>query len=122
IDGQYVPWGGNQLEQIPDGIYTVDFTAQNAGAGPSVLQYWDGPLFVKSTSAEIVSAEEHVADDSTYEFTGNLVDKYIEYQTVLEQFGLGYNLNTKLQTTFEAKDEAGNVVSNGPVNLAQNGT
>ncbi|MBO1913795.1 hypothetical protein J4G37_54395, partial [Microvirga sp. 3-52] len=34
IDGQYVPWGGNQLEQIPDGIYTVDFTAQNAGAGP----------------------------------------------------------------------------------------
>ncbi len=122
IDGQYAPWGGTGIAQIPDGIYTVDFTAVNRGQGPAVIEVWDGPLFVKSTPAEIEAAEEHVAEESTYEFTGNIVDKYIEYQVELADYGLGYNLNTKLATTFEAKDADGNVVSSGPVNLAQNGS
>ncbi|MBO1913750.1 hypothetical protein J4G37_54165, partial [Microvirga sp. 3-52] len=70
----------------------------------------------------IVAAEEHVAVDSKYEFTGKLVDKYIDYKTVLADYDLDYDLNTKLQTTFEAKDETGNVISSGPVTLAQDGT
>ncbi|MFC5604824.1 S8 family serine peptidase [Sporosarcina koreensis] len=122
IDGEYAPWGGTGLESIPDGIYTVDFTALNLGAGPTIIEAWDGPLFVKSTSAVIESEGTHVADAPTYTFSGNLVDKYIDYQELLAEYGLGYNLNTKLATTYEAADEAGNIVSSGPVNLAQDGT
>ena len=121
IDGEYAPWGGTGFEQIPDGIYTVDFSALNLGEGDFIIGDWDGPLFVKSTSAEIVSAEDHFSEQSTYEFTGNLVDKYIDYQTILAEYNLGYDVNTKLTTTFEAKDAAGNVVSSGPVTLSQNG-
>ena len=122
IKGEYFPWGGTGAVAIPDGLYTVDLTAENYGDGPAIISYWDGPLVVKSTSAKINAAEEHIADNTTYEFTGNLVDKYIEYQEELELYGMGYNINTKLATTFEAKNEAGNVVSSGPVNLEQNGS
>ena len=31
IDGEYVPWGASGWAPIPDGIYTVDFTALNLG-------------------------------------------------------------------------------------------
>ncbi|WP_249336556.1 S8 family serine peptidase [Sporosarcina sp. Marseille-Q4063] len=119
IDGQYAPWGGTGLEMIPDSVYTVDFTGLNADShGDPIIFDWDGPLFVKSTQSEIESAEEHVATDSTYNFTGSVIDNYIDYS----RNGFGYNVNTKLATTFEAKDADGNVVSSGPVNLAQNGS
>ncbi|WP_210470074.1 S8 family serine peptidase [Sporosarcina sp. 6E9] len=123
INGLYTPVSTNKREQIPEGVYSVDFSAFVIDGGT----FWfasatDGPFFVKSTPAEIVAAEEHVAVDSKYEFTGKLVDKYIDYKTVLADYDLDYDLNTKLQTTFEAKDETGNVISSGPVTLAQDGT
>ncbi|WP_432363785.1 S-layer homology domain-containing protein [Sporosarcina sp. UB5] len=122
IDGEYAPWGSSDVEQIPDGIYTVDFTALNLEEGPDVLEYWGGPLFVKSVPAVIQAEETHVVADSTYELSGQVVDMYIEWQQELAKYGLGYDLNTKLATTFEAKDAAGNVVSSGPINLAQDGS
>ncbi|WP_438315215.1 S8 family serine peptidase [Sporosarcina sp. FA9] len=123
IDGEYTPWGGSGAKQIPDGVYTVDFTALNLGAGPAIIEAWDGPLFVKSTPALIKAEETHEAENSTYEFTGQVLDSYIEWQKELSRYvGLGYNVNTKLATTFEVQDEDGNVVSSGPVNLAQDGS
>ena len=124
FDGLYMPWDLNadEPEMIPDGVYSMDFLGENLTGDVEETTATLGPVFVKSTPAEIVSEDEHVAEDSTYEFTGNLVDKYIDYQTVLAQNELGYNVNTKLSTTFEAKDEAGNVVSDGDVLLEQDGT
>lgn len=119
IDGQYAPWGGNGLETIPDGAYTVDFTGLNIDEhGDEIIFDWDGPFFVKSTQSKIESAEAHIAEESTYAFTGTVIDNYIKYS----RDGFGYDVNTKLSTTFEAKDAAGNVISSGPVNLAQDGS
>ena len=123
INGFYLPLGSNENEQIPDGVYSADLSAFIVDGG----SFWfasalAGPLFVKSTSAEIVAAAESVAEDSTYEFTGHLVDKYIDYKSALAEFDLDYDLNTKIETAFEARDMNGNIVSNGPVTLAQDGT
>nr|WP_245698268.1 S8 family serine peptidase [Sporosarcina ureilytica] len=119
IDGQYAPWGGTGLETIPDGAYTVDFTGLNIDEhGDDIIFDWDGPLFVKSTQSKIESAEAHVAEESTYAFTGTVIDNYINYS----RDGFGYDVNTKLTTTFEAKDTEGKVISSGPVNLSQDGS
>ncbi len=124
FNGLYMPWDLDAVEELllPDGVYGFDFLGENLSGEEEESTASLGPVFIKSTSADIVAEEGHVAEDSTYKFTGRLVDKYIEYQKELVKHDLGFNINTKLQTTFEAKDAAGNLVSSGSVNLAQDGT
>ena len=122
--GEYMPWELNAEETLllPDGVYDFDFLGENLSGEEEETTASLGAVFVKSTPSEIVSTEEHTSMNSTYEFTGKLIDKYIDYQAVLDQSGLGYDINTKITTTFKALDESGNVVSSGPVNLSQDGT
>lgn len=92
IAGQYRPWEGQQeLTDIPDGVYTIDFTAQ---AATGVIGDYVGPVFVKSTNPEISGDVE----DS--KITGQVTDKYIDYIDVLNPYGLGYDLNTKLSASY----------------------
>ncbi|USK55600.1 S8 family serine peptidase [Cytobacillus solani] len=113
INGQYRPWGGTGAENIPDGLYTIDYNAQAASG--NVLSDYVGPIIVKSTKPEI---EGKVAENK---LTGQVTDKYIDYNDVLKPYGLHYDLNTKLKASYViTKDgKAGTAV---PLTLNQDGS
>ena len=93
IAGQYKPWGSDPATTIPDGLYTVDFTGV---ATSGVVSDYVGPIVVKTTSPEITgTVAEGVA-------TGQVTDKYIEYNEELYLYGLDYNLNEKLKASYIA--------------------
>ncbi|MER2006250.1 MAG: S8 family serine peptidase [Psychrobacillus sp.] len=93
IAGQYTPWGATSTTTIPDGLYTIDFTAQSA-TGP--LGDYVGPIVVKTTKPEITgSVKDGVA-------TGKVTDKYITYNEELYLYGLEYDLNAKLNASYIA--------------------
>lgn len=93
IDGKYTPWGGGGLTSIPDGLYTIDFTALTA---TGIISDFVGPIFVKSTKPEIKGT---VADGTV---TGQVEDKYIEYNEELWWYGLEFDLNEKLHASYVA--------------------
>ncbi|MEK3994049.1 S8 family serine peptidase [Psychrobacillus sp. FSL K6-2365] len=93
IAGQYKPWSSEPATTIPDGLYTIDFTGV---AASGTVQDYVGPIVVKTTKPEITGAvAEGVA-------TGQVTDKYIEYNEELYLYGLDYNLNEKLNASYIA--------------------
>ncbi|SDM39423.1 PA domain-containing protein [Psychrobacillus sp. OK028] len=93
VGGQYKPWGSAPATTIPDGLYTIDFTGQ---AASGVVQDYVGPIVVKTTKPAITgSVAEGVA-------TGQVTDKYIDYNEELYLYGLDYNLNDKLKASYIA--------------------
>ncbi|MBP2240945.1 subtilisin family serine protease [Cytobacillus eiseniae] len=113
INGEYRPWeNSSTLTKIPDGLYTIDYTAQ-AAAG--IIGDYVGPIVVKSTVPEI---EGEVAENK---LTGQVTDKYIDYNDVLKDYGLNYELNTKLKASYviTSDGKAGTAV---PLTLNQDGS
>ncbi|HEY4552939.1 MAG TPA: S8 family serine peptidase, partial [Bacillaceae bacterium] len=121
ITGTYFPWGGSERTAIPDSLYLVEMAARNPDGDPAYFFGIDGPLFVKSTPANIKSAKDHVAKEATYVFSGTIEDKYIEYQKTLLSYGVGFDVNTKLATRFELKDKDGTSIQSGLVRITQDG-
>ncbi|MGN7408141.1 S8 family serine peptidase [Sporosarcina sp. SAFN-010] len=115
IAGQYTPWDGTGKAQIPDGLYTIDFTAETVSGNPPVISDYVGPVVVKSTAGTI---EGTVADGKA---TGKIIDKYVDYQKELVKFGMGYDINTKLAATYEVT-VGETVVDSGAVKLEQDGS
>ncbi|MCH7321838.1 S8 family serine peptidase [Solibacillus sp. MA9] len=112
VNGQYRPWGGTGVAKIPDGLYTIDFSAQ---AGSTVIGDYVGPIVVKTTKPVITgSVAEKIA-------TGKVVDKYIEYNEELYLYDLDFDLNEKLHASYVATI-AGKEADAVPFNLAQDGT
>ncbi|WP_252501969.1 S8 family serine peptidase [Sporosarcina sp. Marseille-Q4943] len=115
IAGEYRPWGGTGPTMIPDGLYTIDFTALTVSGNPPIISDFVGPVVVKSTAGTIEGAVEGTTA------SGQIDDAYIVYQEELAQYGIGYDINTKLKASYEVlKGEE--VVASGPVNLEQDGT
>lgn len=115
IKGSYTPWDETGMTQIPEGLYTVDFSAKPKSGNPATIGGYVGPIVVKSTSGTI---EGTVADSKV---TGKLIDKYVDYQKELVKYGLGYDINTKLSATYEVTANNA-VVDSGAVKLQQDGT
>lgn len=116
IKGNYKPWAASAPQTtIPDGLYTIDFTAETASGNPPLIGDYVGPIVVKSTAGTI---EGKVTDTTA---TGKIIDKYVDYQAELVNYGLGYDINTKLNATFEVLENSV-VKSSGDVKLAQDGT
>ncbi len=113
IAGQYRPWAGNQdLTNIPDGVYTIDYTAQSA---TGIIGDYVGPVFIKSTKPAISGEVEG------NKLSGSVADKYIDYKDVLAPYGLDYDLNTKLSASYVAT--SGGVDGNAvPLTLDQDGS
>lgn len=113
IDGQYRPWDNSAtLTPIPDGLYTIDYTAQTLGG---VISDYVGPVVVKSTSPEIAG---EVAENK---LIGQVTDKYIDYNDVLKQYGLQYELNTKLKASYVVTTD-GTDAAAVPFTLNQDGS
>jgi minor extracellular serine protease Vpr len=91
IGGVYQPWTGAAATIIPDGLYTIDF---NANSATGSVGGYVGPVVVKTTSPVISGA---VTDNVA---TGQITDKYIDYNTELARYGLDYNLNEKLRASY----------------------
>ncbi|MCM3636512.1 S8 family serine peptidase [Sporosarcina luteola] len=112
IKGLYKPWGTAPQTTIPDGLYTIDFTALSTAG---IIGDFVGPVVVKSTAGTIEGAVEGTTA------TGQIDDAYIQYQEELIWYGMGYDINTKLKASYEVlKGEE--VVASGPVKLEQDGT
>lgn len=93
VAGQYKPWGSAPATTIPDGLYTIDFTAQ---AATGVIGNYVGPVVVKTTKPTITgSVKDGVA-------TGQVTDKYIEYNEELYLYDLQFDLNEKLNASYIA--------------------
>lgn len=91
VAGQYQPWGGTGAATIPDGLYTVDFTGM-AAAG--VVSDYVGPIVVKTTAPEIAGSVE------AGQATGQVTDKYIDYNEELVLYGMNFELNDKLNASY----------------------
>lgn len=115
IRGQYKPWSNDPATTIPDGLYTIDFTGQTVSGNPPIIGDYVGPIFVKSTAPVI---EGTVADGA---LTGQVTDKYIDYNEELEKYGLDYNLNEKLRATYTVTKN-GEVGQPTPFTLNQDGS
>lgn len=91
IDGMYQPWDATPRTTIPDGLYTIDFRviSQNKAVSDFV-----GPIVVKTTAPEIAGGVENG------QATGQITDKYIDYNTELKKYGLDYDLNEKLNASY----------------------
>lgn len=94
IAGQYKPWGSAPTTTIPDGLYTIDFTG---AAASGVVSDYVGPIVVKSTKPEVSG---NVVDGMA---TGQVTDKYIDYNAALAVYDLAYDVNSKLQASYVAK-------------------
>lgn len=112
VGGQYKPWGSAPSTTIPDGLYTIDFTGL---AATGTVSDYVGPIVVKTTKPEIKgSVAEGVA-------TGQVTDKYIDYNEELYLYGLDYNLNDKLKASYVATVN-GEVQAPVAFDLNQNGS
>ncbi len=113
IDGQYQKWGTTVLSTIPDGLYTVDFSAQPPTG--AVIGDYVGPVVVKTTKPEIAgSVKDGVA-------TGQVTDKYITYNDELYLYGLEFELNEKLHASYIATQN-GVAAAAVNFNLAEDGS
>ncbi|MGE7020700.1 S8 family serine peptidase [Solibacillus cecembensis] len=112
VAGQYRPWSGAPATTIPDGLYTIDFTAQ---APSEIISDYVGPIIVKTTKPEITgSVTEKVA-------TGKVIDKYLDYNEELYLYGMEFDLNEKLHASYIPTIN-GKEAEAVPFNLAQDGT
>ncbi|QFG01089.1 hypothetical protein PB01_03750 [Psychrobacillus glaciei] len=112
VKGPYKPWSSAPVTTIPDGLYTMDFSAATS-TGP--IGAYVGPIIVKTTKPVITgSVKDKVAK-------GQVSDKYIDYNKELYKYDLDYDLNVKLHASYIATI---NGVAKEAVkfNLAQDGS
>ncbi|WP_435371938.1 S8 family serine peptidase [Sporosarcina luteola] len=91
IKGQYKPWGSSPATTIPDGLYTIDFTGLSK---TGVVGDYVGPIVVKTTKPEITGAL------ASGEASGQVTDKYLDYNDELANYGLDFDLNEKLHASY----------------------
>ncbi|GKV69188.1 hypothetical protein NCCP2716_16860 [Sporosarcina sp. NCCP-2716] len=115
IRGTYTNWTTKSPGQIPDGLYTVDFSAIPQSGNPESIGNYAGPIVVKSAAGTIEGSVENG------KATGKVIDKYVDYQKELVKYGMGYDLNTKLSASYDVTQD-GKVVNTGKVQLTQEGS
>nr|WP_246197184.1 S8 family serine peptidase [Cytobacillus depressus] len=116
ITGLYRSWEKQDPPQeIPDGLYTIDMSALTKSGNPRMVEAWVGPIVVKKTKPEIAATFEKE------NLTGNITDKYLDYNDELAQYGLDYNINEKLHASYvlTTDDDTG---EERPFQLEQDGS
>ncbi|MFJ5768842.1 S8 family serine peptidase [Psychrobacillus sp. NPDC093180] len=114
VKGQYRSWDNPaELAGIPDGLYTFDFYGVPLSGNPTAVSDYVGPVIVKTTKPKVAgSVKDGVA-------TGQVTDKYIEYNEELYLYGLEYDLNDKLNASYVVNGDTANAVE---FDLAQDGS
>jgi len=123
LEGTYFDWSDGAETPIPDGMYTVDFTTYLSDESDEIAFAWDGPLVVKTTDPVITSKTELVTDQVSFNFTGQVTDKYVDYKQKLSASDtFDFDLNTKLYASYKLKNPEDVVQQGGPVTLEQDGS
>ena len=80
IDGDYIPWESMaedpvpQYEEIPDGVYTVDYSSWDLENLEIHYLDFDGPLFIKRTAPEVNFNEfDEPVTEANVDVTGTIV-------------------------------------------------
>lgn len=116
VTGKYRSWENDAvLSDIPDGLYTIDLTALTVSGNPPIIGDYVGPIFVKKTKPVIAGAYNNG------KVSGEVTDKYLDYNDVLMAYGMDYDINEKLRAKYV-------ITKNGvaeaaiPFDLNQDGT
>lgn len=96
FSGQYRTWDTYDYAVIPDGLYTFDFFVETVGI---YVADFVGPIIVKSTEPEIRGSIKDL------KVKGQVRDKYIDYNKILADYNLQYELNDKLKASYIATIE-----------------
>lgn len=123
IDGTYMDWETTSEEDIPDGVYTIDFNKLDLENGDmNTMAY--APLMVKTAEPEVaVDKMEDNLTEPNYVVTGTVLDKFIDFKEIYETvFDEAYDVNDYLSAEYELTDENDAVVDSGPVDVNQDGT
>jgi len=103
MNGEYHSYETEEIEIAPDGVYSIDLLTSNLN--DDVSGEWDGPFYIKSTNPEI-SFEEVDSDTPIENLTGTINDQFIDFKSVVESaFGVPYDANEHLSTTFEVSQD-----------------
>ncbi|MDQ0231804.1 LPXTG cell wall anchor domain-containing protein [Metabacillus malikii] len=123
----YRPWvwfGDPFLPSLHESIYTIQL-----GASSDEVSYDDtvdvGPLFVKKSPSKIeVNQVDETIEQSTYEITGKIVDKFVEWGPSVKQiYGINYDVNDYLYVPYELTSHMDNETTNTELaKLNQDGT
>ena len=115
VTGKYTPWTtAAPQSNIPDGLYTIDFSGKTVSGNPATLGGYIGPVIVKSQAGTIEGTL------SGTKATGKVVDKYIDYNIELAKYDLEYELNTKLKATYDVVENEV-VTKSGNITLEPDG-
>ncbi|WP_293921594.1 S8 family serine peptidase [Metasolibacillus sp.] len=115
ITGGYYPHTGNGVEeQIPDGVYTIDFTGLSA-TGEVFKDV--GPIFIKSTETQfdvnVTSGDTGgvvvTGDSASLTVEGKVIDDYIAQIALANSFDLGIKLDDKLAAFYAVVPKGANI-------------
>jgi subtilisin family serine protease len=122
FNGTYTPWGASGLQQVPDGVYTVDITTLNLLGNAIAASGRTGPFYVKTTQPSIITNDRYTTASAGYELTGSMEDSYINFKSTVENvFGLDYDVNEKLTVEYELTNSNGEAAGTFPVTIDQDG-
>ncbi|WKA54016.1 S8 family serine peptidase [Planococcus shixiaomingii] len=116
IDGTYKPWYGDPRTTIPEGVYSIQFvgfTPTDEEFASLYASYM--PLFVKTSKPVITGSV------SSGTATGNVTDKYLDFNKLLVLYEHDFDLNEKLHATYIITRN-GQAEAPVPFNLNQDGS
>ncbi|MGB3261050.1 S8 family serine peptidase [Paenisporosarcina sp.] len=122
ITGTYYDWEtGNEMD-IPDGLYTVDFTGFHKSDPNEYTQAWSGPLVVKETDPVITAKSSLVTKTANMQFKGQVIDKYLDYYKVRDLNGPFFGVKDLFYCEYKLKDPSGNYLQSNQITLTEEGT
>lgn len=101
IGPEYADWENN-IGIVPEGVYSVDFIGWPASGGE--IRSWTGDAVIVKRTAPTVNATVTSSDTGGVVLSGQVTDKYIDYNKTLKDYGLDYKLNSKLKAEYAVND------------------
>lgn len=119
VNGDYLDYETEEEMVASDGVYSIDLITMNLLDG--VSGEWDGPFYIKSTNPEI-SFDEIDPSTPIESLSGVIDDQFIDFKSIVENaFGIPYDANEHLTTTFEVSHDD-EVVLEDETLLAEDGS
>ncbi|MDN3017785.1 hypothetical protein PH210_16420 [Paenibacillus sp. BSR1-1] len=124
FNGQYFDYHPDIYEKrtLPDGLYAFRIESlKDDGGDDSANGVNLYPIFVKRTKPVINIESQHAATGAAYNLTGTVTDKFIDYKSLANQYGVPYDVNKYLKLSYVIKKKNGNIYDSNSVSLKDDG-